>query len=86
LTAQYRIVQARWDRRAAMTTWITALINRDKDHQPEPSSLEEVTSWLGHGFQIPPAEPPRTAEDMTNTAAMLNDLYGGVRLNGRDHA
>lgn len=84
LSVRYRQVQAREDRRAALSAMLLANVHRDSDTRPTPFTLEEVTSWLGHGFQQQePAPGPAvqpTQGDLLERVQMLNALYNGQRM------
>jgi len=85
LTEAWRLQQAREDRRAALTAWVLASVNRDTESRSEPFDFLEVCGWLGHGFQpTTPREPaaPPTPEELLERARMLNEVYGGTTLNG----
>ena len=77
LAEQYRGQQDRLDRRAALGAWVLANVNRDAKARPEPFTLEEVASWLGHGFarRTPPPEalPPAALHERL---ALLHSFYG----------
>lgn len=76
LTEAWRQGQAREDRRAAMAAWVLANVNRDTEHRREPFGLDEVATWLGHGFQPPPPEEvPPTVEELAARFDMLNAAY-----------
>jgi predicted nucleic acid-binding Zn ribbon protein len=87
LSGRYRQAQEREDRRVALIAWVQVEMNRDSEKRSEPYTLEEMVSWLGHGFQRPDAPraappPPPSAEDLLAQAQMLNALYGGQTVNG----
>jgi hypothetical protein len=66
------------DRRAALTAWVLAMVNRDAEKQREPYTLEQVVSWLGHGFmqETPDEEPaPPTVDELKNRIEMLHGFY-----------
>lgn len=80
--------QAREDRRAALSTWLLANINRDTEHRAAPFEFQEVVGWLGHHFTreaveaSPPSTEPPTAEELLERAKLLNQMYGGTTANG----
>jgi len=85
LTVAHRRQQERDDRRAALIAWLTAEMNRDRNKRGDPYTLEEVVSWLGHGFQRvapPPLQGPATSEELLDRAHTLNELYGSTMVNG----
>jgi hypothetical protein len=93
LTVRWRQQQAREDRRAAMSAWLLANINRDSEHRHEPFRLEEVVGWLGHGFQRPseapakaePAPPPAepmTVDQLKVRLDMMKWLHDQTQQNG----
>jgi hypothetical protein len=54
-----------------------AAINRDTEKQREPLTLEEITRWLGHGFQ-PEPQPERV--DERPTIDELKDRIGMIGM------
>jgi hypothetical protein len=88
LSVRYRRMQAREDRRAAFAAWAQIELNRDTDKRSQPFTLEEITSWLGHGFQrtdqeAAPAPPPQpTQEELAEKIHMLHTLYSTSPTNG----
>jgi len=64
-----------------MTAWVLTMIHRKDDGPTMPFPLEEVASWLGHGFQDQPEQPSApapTADELLQRAQMLNEVYGGT--------
>ena len=80
--------QEREDRRAALSAWAQIELNRDTDKRSQPFTLEEITSWLGHGFQrteqeAAPAPPPQpTQAELAEKIHMLHTLYSATPTNG----
>jgi hypothetical protein len=86
LSMRYRLVQERADRRAALPAWLLANVNRDTDVRHEPFTLEEIVSWLGHGFQreeMPPPPVQTNMEEVRQTVLMLQQVYTNGQLDGR---
>jgi hypothetical protein len=84
LAEQYRLREERQDRRAALAAWVLANAHRDPDVRREAFDLEDIVSWLGHGFQrrqeAEPAEAP-SVETLVERAHMLQHVYSA---NGAD--
>lgn len=82
LIQQYRLVQAREDRRAALAAYVLANVNRDTETRTEPWELQEVVAWLGHGFEKP-ATPP-TPDELLERIRVLQAMYhASVARNGQ---
>ena len=85
---QYRRQQEREDRRAALGAWAQIELERDPDKRSQPFTIEEIVSWLGHGFQhidqeAAPAPPPQpTQEELAEKIQMLHTLYSTSPTNG----
>jgi hypothetical protein len=80
LTVRWRQHQAREDRRAVFGGWMLANINRDSEQRSQPFTLDEVTTWMGHGFQrseAPPIEELPTVEELAQRVRVLNTVYNG---------
>ena len=76
LVEQYRGQQERLDRRAAMSAWLLANINRDSKTRPEPFALDEVVEWLGHGFaRRVPLSMPQPPEVLHERLSLLQAFY-----------
>jgi hypothetical protein len=78
LATAWRRQQEREDRRASFAPWILAAINRDTEKQREPLTLEEITSWLGHGFQrVPEPTPtvPPTVDELKDRISMIGMMH-----------
>lgn len=89
LTERWRIVQARHDRRAALAAWVLASVHRDSESKSEPFEFQEVVAWLGHGFDRSTAQAevmaqPPSPEELLARAKLLNQVYGGVEVNGTE--
>jgi hypothetical protein len=83
LAVRWRQQQAREDRRAAMGAWLLANINRDSEKRPEPFTLQEIVSWLGHGFQqeTTPTPAPPPAQDQASAEALMERLMAMKMMN-----
>jgi hypothetical protein len=92
LAQRYRRIQERADRRAALPAWAQIEMNRDSKNRPEPFTLHEIVSWLGHGFQqeehppasatVPPDEDAPDVEAMKLKAHAFMELFGQNKQNG----
>jgi hypothetical protein len=61
-----------------MPAWLLANVNRDSERRSEPFTLEEVVTWMGHGFAPPEAPPPvtqPTEQELLERVQMLHRLY-----------
>ena len=74
LVVAHRRKEERADRRASMTGWILANVNRDEKRKPEPFSLEEIVSWLGHGYQRKATTQPASPEAPPDTEELKRRL------------
>jgi hypothetical protein len=87
LTEAWRRQQAREDRRSALSAWVLAAVHRSED-QAEAYTFEEVVSWLGHNFHrsaLPESvSQPATADELLERAKLLNAIYGGTTVNGKE--
>ena len=83
---RYRRVQEREDRRAALGAWIQVEMNRDTQKRLQPFALEDVVSWLGHGFQTAPEAKPAqpSADDLMQRALAFMELHGAANANGQN--
>ena len=88
LSVRYRRMQEREDRRAALMACVYTEFKRDPDKRSQPFTIEEIVSWLGHGFQrteqeAAPAPPPQpTQEELAEKIHMLHALYSATPTNG----
>ena len=83
LSLWHRHRQEREDRRACVSAWLLANINRDTKTKSEPFSLDEVVSWLGYASQYvkrqPEAEPtPATVDDLRGRLDIVHMLHKGL--------
>jgi hypothetical protein len=79
LAEQYRGQQEREDRRAALAAFLHVFHPGSRQGEVgDPLSLEELVSFLGHGFQrraqSPAAPPP---EELAQRLEVLHSFYGG---------
>jgi hypothetical protein len=62
-----------------MAAWILVNVNRDSKQKPDPFSFEEVTGWLGTGYDRAPAPPqpsaPATQDEMTRNIDAIHLLH-----------
>jgi hypothetical protein len=82
LVLVHRRMQEREDRRAALTAWIQVEMNRDTSKRTEPFSLEELVSWLGHGFQEPRREAAASEPEAPGTEELMQKALSFVQMFG----
>ena len=89
LRVAWRRQQEREDRRAALSAWVLVNVNRDTAKRAEPFDLQEIVSWLGHGFQretkpAPAALPDKqaTLEELMQKMQTMKMLNDAIRHNG----
>jgi hypothetical protein len=85
LTQRYRLMQERQDRRAALAAMILVNVHRDSEHRAIPFDLEEVVSWLGHGFQRTPSVPASVQPSVETLAERMHHLAAIYNGQAHDH-
>ena len=79
---RHRRQHEREDRRAALSAWIVANVNRDDKKKPDPFTLDEVVQWLGYGqpraAHVPPPAAPATPEELKERLGIVSMLHRGL--------